>query len=64
MFFRATDMESLQNIYDEIDKLETTPIEETGYDIYHELFYFFLIPALGLVVLEVILSNTFLRRIP
>jgi len=64
MFFRATDMASLENIYSEIDKLETTPIEETGYNIYHELFYFFLIPALALILLEVVLSNTFLRRIP
>ena len=64
MFFRATDMASLENIYNEIDKLETTPIEETGYNIYHELFMFLLIPALCLIVLEVVVSNMFLRRLP
>ncbi len=64
MYFRATDTASLKNIYDEIDKLEKTPMEETGYNIYRELFGFFLIPGLVLVLLEVILSNTWLRRLP
>ena len=64
MYFRATDTASLENIYNEIDKLETTPIEETGYNIYRELFGYFLIPGLFLLMLEVVLSNTFLRRIP
>lgn len=64
MYFRATDTSSLEKIYDKIDELEKTPIEETGYNIYNELFSFFLIPGLVLLILEVILSNTFLRRIP
>ena len=64
MFFRATDMASLENIYNEIDKLEKTPIEETGYNIYRELFVFFLIPALCLIILEALIANTYLRRIP
>ena len=45
-YFRATDTSSLENIYAEIDKLETTPMEETGYNIYRQLFPFVLIPAL------------------
>ncbi|MGB2600394.1 MAG: VWA domain-containing protein [Candidatus Omnitrophota bacterium] len=64
MFFRATDTRSLENIYNEIDKLEKTPMEETGYNIYKELFGYFLIPGLLLLLLEVFLSNTLLRRIP
>ncbi|MFC1548749.1 VWA domain-containing protein [Candidatus Omnitrophota bacterium] len=64
MYFRATNTRSLENVYNEIDKLETTPIEETGYNIYKELFGYFLIPGLFLLLLEVILSNTVLRRIP
>ncbi|MBL7073496.1 MAG: VWA domain-containing protein [Candidatus Omnitrophica bacterium] len=64
MYFRATDISSLEDIYDEIDKLETTPMEETGYNVYKQLFPFLLIPALMLFLLEVILSNTWLRRIP
>jgi Ca-activated chloride channel family protein len=63
-YYRATDTESLQGIYDRIDELEKTPMEEIGYDLYRELFGIFLIPALALLLLEVILSNTLLRRIP
>lgn len=63
-YFRATDTESLKNIYDIIDKLEKTPMEEKGYNIYNELFPFFLIPGLILLLLEVVLSNTWLRRLP
>jgi len=64
MYFRATDTRSLENIYDRIDELEKTPMEEVGYNIYHELFSFFLIPGLLLLAGEIALSNTILRRIP
>ena len=63
-YFRATDTESLKDIYERIDKLEKTPMEETGYNIYKELFGFVLIPGLALLLLEVFLFNTFFRRIP
>jgi len=63
-YYRATDTRSLENIYERIDKLEKTPIEETGYNLYRELFAFALVPGLFLILLEIILSNTFLRRIP
>ncbi|HDK81635.1 MAG TPA: VWA domain-containing protein, partial [Nitrospirae bacterium] len=63
-YYRATDTESLRNIYREIDKLEKTPIKERGYVQYNELFSLFLIPGLILLLLEVIFKNTILRRIP
>lgn len=63
-YFRATDTESLRTIYNEIDQLETTPIEEKGYIEYKELFHLFLIPGLLLLLLEIILNNSVLRRIP
>ncbi|NQT23184.1 MAG: VWA domain-containing protein [Candidatus Omnitrophica bacterium] len=63
-YFRATDTASLKHIYQEIDKLEKTVIEEKGYVEYKELFPMFLIPGLILLLLEVLLTNTFLRRIP
>ena len=63
-YFRATDTKSLRDIYAEIDELETTPIEEKGYVEYRELFHLFLVPGLILLILEVLLRNTFLRRIP
>ena len=63
-YFRATDTKSLRDIYAEIDELEKTPIEETGYVEYRELFHMFLLPGLVILVMEILLRNTFLRRIP
>jgi len=63
-FYRAADTESLRKIYGEIDKLEKTPMQEKGRLQYNELFGLFLIPGLILLFLEIILTNTVLRRIP
>ena len=63
-YFRATDTESLKKIYRAIDDLEKTPIEEKGFQEYRELFGLFLIAGLIILILEVILSNTILRKLP
>ena len=63
-YFRATDTESLREIYKEIDRLEKTIIEEKGYSEYEELFPYFLIPGLAILFLEIILTNTVFRKIP
>lgn len=63
-YYRATDTKSLRDIYSEIDELEKTPIEERGYIEYKELFSLFLVPGLILIVIEILLSNTVLRRVP
>ena len=63
-YFRATDTKSLKNIYAEINKLEKVPIEEKGYVEYRELFGLFLVPGLLLLCLEIVLRNTWLRKVP
>lgn len=63
-YFRATDTRSLKEIYAEIDRMEKSPVEEKGYMQYQELFPIFLSLATALLVLEVLLRNTILRRIP
>lgn len=63
-YFRATDTESLKRIYANIDRMEKTPVEESGYTEYKELFPIFLLPAFGALLLEIVLSQTYLRRIP
>lgn len=63
-YFRATDTESLQKIYKEIDAMEKTKIEEKGYREYRELFPVFLVPGLIIFMIEVFLANTILRRLP
>lgn len=60
-YFRATDNESLQEIYDEIDKLEKTKIEEFKYYNYQEKFRIFVLLALGFLILEFILRNTIFK---
>lgn len=63
-YFRATDTKSLKEIYSEIDRMEKTPIEEKGYTEYRELFSIFAGVAMAFLLLEVLLRNTILRRIP
>ena len=60
-YFRATDMEKLKTIYDEINKLEKTEIKEFKYYNYQEKFRPLLFLALGLWLLEIILSFTVFR---
>lgn len=64
MYFRATDTESLKEIYKEIDQMEKTKAEIKIYMEYKELFPYFLVPGLFLLILEILINNTWLRRIP
>jgi Ca-activated chloride channel family protein len=61
LYFRATDNESLEEIYDEINKLEKTEVEEFKYYRYEEKFRPWILLAGGLLVLEWILRNTLFR---
>jgi len=63
-YFRATDGATLQAIYAEIDRLEKTTNVTEHYQQYAELFPLLLIPALGCLVLEMVLVNTRFRKIP
>lgn len=63
-YFRATDNKKLRSIYQEIDKLEKTRIEVRSYRRYTELFYSFIFVAIFLLVGDVGISNTWLRKIP
>lgn len=63
-YFRATDRESLERIYREIDELERTEIEVQHFTRYGELFPVPLGVGLGLLVLEIVIGHTLLRRIP
>ncbi|OQZ01445.1 MAG: aerotolerance regulator BatA [Candidatus Brocadia sp. UTAMX2] len=63
-YYRATDTESLKEIYHQIDKLEKTESEVTQYTEYNELFHYFLLPAFGLLLVELGLTKTKLRKLP
>jgi Ca-activated chloride channel family protein len=63
-YFRATDNKKLRSIYQEIDKLEKTRIEVRSYRRYTELFYSFILVAVFLLIGDVGILNTWLRKIP
>ena len=63
-YFRATDPQALEQIFDTIDELEKTEIESRVRVLYSELFPWFLGPAAGLLLLERGLRATRLRRLP
>jgi Ca-activated chloride channel family protein len=60
-YFRATDNEKFQAIYEEIDALEKTEIEEFKFYNYDEKYRFFLIIAGALLFLEFLLKHTLFR---
>ena len=60
-YFRATDNDKLEAIYDEINKLEKTEIEEFKYTRYDEKFRPWVLLATALLLLEWILRNTLFR---
>ena len=65
VYFRATDSAKLESIYQEINQMETTRMETTHLQHYRETAGVFLLPtAIVLLLLEIVLSQTKLRRLP
>jgi len=63
-YYHATDTETLRRIYEDINRLEKTEIEHFGYREYSELFYMFLIPALLILMIEILVANTVFMKVP
>ena len=60
-YFRATTNTKLKEIYDEINKLEKTDIEEFKYKNYDEKFRLLTLLALGFLALELLLRYTLFK---
>ncbi len=60
-YFRATDNEKFKSIYEEIDSLEKTEIEEFKFYNYDEKYRLFLIIAGAILLLELLLKFTLFR---
>lgn len=60
-YFRATDNKKLEQIYEEINKLEKTDVEEFKFYNYQEKYRPLLLLALGLLLLEFLLRSTVYR---
>ena len=63
-YFRATNNRALEDIYNKIDKLEKTKIEITSYKNASEKYHSWLWGGLLLLLVELGLSRTILRKLP
>ena len=64
VFYRADSSEKLSSIYDQIDKLEKTEAVVSKYTQYKELFPWFILSGLILLLVEILLGQTVFRRLP
>lgn len=60
-YYRAVNTESLAKVYDEIDRLEKTTVDEIIYTDYEDLYDRYLLGAIIIWVMGFILSKTILR---
>ena len=63
-YFRATDKQTLEAIYDRINQLEKSKVEVENRTTLHEEFLVFVLCALAALLLEFIIEKIILKRIP
>lgn len=63
-YFNAKDTSALEEVYHDIDRLEKTQLEGRLYTEYRELFQWWLLPGLALIVTELTLRCTRFRSLP
>lgn len=64
LFYRATDTDSLQKIYDQINRYERSAQTVQKFEHVEELYRWALFPSLGLLGLALLLQQTLFRRLP
>ncbi len=63
-FYRATDTDSLQNIYEQINRLETTAQTVQKFEHVEELYSWALLPSAAILGFGLLLQHTRFRRLP
>jgi len=63
-FYRATDTKTLNQIFEQIDKLEKSTVEMNQYTQYRDLFPWFLGAGFGVLALQTMLAQTVGRKLP
>ena len=63
-YFRATDRDELVEIYEQIDEMEKTRVEQQTFVNYTDKYLWFVLPALGIFFLELGLGHSVLREVP
>ena len=64
MYFRAQDSRSLREIFRSIDRLEKTEIKVERFTHYEEQYFWFLWPALFILLTELVWTNLIFVKIP
>ncbi len=63
-YFRAQKMDGLQEVYATIDKMEKTDVKVDTYAEYNDLYIYLLLPALVLLGIWVVMTNSRFLRFP
>ena len=63
-YYHASNEKRLLDIYEEINELEKTEIKVKEYTRYKELYSFFLLPGVLLLLMEIFTGLTYSRRLP
>jgi Ca-activated chloride channel family protein len=63
-FFRATDTKSLEAIFGDIDKMEKSTVSVKKYQHYRDLFPICIMSACGLLLGQILLSQTIWKKLP
>ncbi len=63
-FYRATDTKSLEQIYSDIDKLEKSTVAVKKYQQYRDLFPVCIMSGCGLLIAQLLLSQTIWKKLP
>lgn len=63
-YYRADNTERFQQIYSEIDKLEKSEAVIKKYTEFNELFVWAILTGLSVLLIEQLLKNTIMRRLP
>lgn len=64
LYFLAETPGTLTNIFNTIDKLEKVEIKSRRYTLYKEIFKYFVMIGFAILVLQLILSLIYIRKIP
>ncbi len=64
LYFPARSSEMLSKVYERINQLEKTDFKIKEYSSYEELFHYFLIPGLLLLMFDALLRNVLFLKIP
>jgi Ca-activated chloride channel homolog len=63
-FYRATDTKSLEAIYRDIDKMEKSTVSVKKYQQYRDLFPLCIMSGCGLLIGQILLSQTIWKKLP